>query len=771
MAFKEGFRVSRPDSLYLNGVSESGAGSILFFDAQSGSITLSSSARSVYVNSSDKLVFWDGSTSTVLGSSGSIVSFTLDDAYDDGSTIAVDSGAVTLAGSHASNNVLAITGSGATSGNMVDIQNSGSGFDIQGTDDSWSVSAAGAAIFTAIDLGDDEQITFGADDDVTVEYDEDGNNELLVTGAFGVNGNVNLRSTSSFTQAGNAGSTVFTITAGDAVMSDGSLSVTDADNAETVTVINNTATTIGAAASAGVVQVESTSLTTGAAVNVQLTEGTLNGGFYYSAWDATGGSRVWSVGENGAMTIGGAGGSTVFTVTAGDAVMSDGSLSITDADNGETVTVINNTATTIGASASAGVVQVESTSLTTGAAVNVQLTEGTLNGGFYYSAWDATAGARVFSVGENGAIVAAGSAAGTDVLTLTAGDLTITSGDFVISAGNVSLTEDADGTALAIVADSATTNDIITVSGDGLTSGTALYISLTEGTLNGGYYIECYDESDTEQVFTVAEDGATTITGSAAGTDALTLSAGDFTVTSGDVVVSAGSVSITESADGTAFAVVANSATTNNVATVTANGLTTGTGLLVTSSGTITNAGEGLVNIVGTGITSGDALKIDLTEGTLNGGNYINCYDDTATATVFSVAENGATVIAGAAAGTDALTLTAGDVTVTSGDLTLSAGFASISDSADNYVLDVTGNASGASQAVARIKQDHTSGAVPCLELSQDDTDDSFVNFVGTAGAGSSLNTNTTSGSTTHHIKVEINGTAAWIAASTSSPS
>jgi len=74
---------------------------------------------------------------------------------------------------------------------------------------------------------------------------------------------------------------------------------------------------------------------------------------------------------------------------------------------------------------------------------------------------------------------------------------------------------------------------------------------------------------------------------------------------------------------------------------ITANSLTTGTGLLVTSSGTITSAGEGLVNIVGSGITTGDALKIDLTEATLNGGHYINCYDDTGTSSVFSVGENG----------------------------------------------------------------------------------------------------------------------------------
>jgi hypothetical protein len=81
---KEGYRSSRTPSLWLNGRTQrSGGGGFLFFDAQTGSVSLSSSARSVYVNSSDQLVFWNGTTTTTLGSSGSVVSFTLDDAYDD----------------------------------------------------------------------------------------------------------------------------------------------------------------------------------------------------------------------------------------------------------------------------------------------------------------------------------------------------------------------------------------------------------------------------------------------------------------------------------------------------------------------------------------------------------------------------------------------------------------------------------------------------------------------------------------------------------------
>ena len=116
----------------------------------------------------------------------------------------------------------------------------------------------------------------------------------------------------------------------------------------------------------------------------------------------------------------------------------------------------------------------------------------------------------------------------------------------------------------------------------------------------------------------------------------------------GDFTLSDGSVLITDADNASSFSVTNNTCSTSGpVASITANGLTTASGLLVTSSGTITSSSEGLVNIVGTGITTGDALKIDLTQGTLNGGNYINCYDDTDSISVFTVGEDGAITSSG----------------------------------------------------------------------------------------------------------------------------
>lgn len=64
-----------------------------------------------------------------------------------------------------------------------------------------------------------------------------------------------------------------------------------------------------------------------------------------------------------------------------------------------------------------------------------------------------------------------------------------------------------------------------------------------------------------------------------------------------------------------------------------------------------------------------------------------------------------------------------------------------------------------------------TSGGSLKLDLTTEDR--AFVDFNATADADatSAISTLTTSGATTHHIQVEINGVTAWIAASTTDPS
>jgi len=68
------------------------------------------------------------------------------------------------------------------------------------------------------------------------------------------------------------------------------------------------------------------------------------------------------------------------------------------------------------------------------------------------------------------------------------------------------------GSALQITTSDTVTGDVIHVISSGMTSGTAFKATLTEATLSAGYYFEGVD-SGAAQVFTVGEDGVTTITG------------------------------------------------------------------------------------------------------------------------------------------------------------------------------------------------------------------------------------------------------------------
>jgi hypothetical protein len=67
--------------------------------------------------------------------------------------------------------------------------------------------------------------------------------------------------------------------------------------------------------------------------------------------------------------------------------------------------------------------------------------------------------------------------------------------------------------------------------------------------------------------------------------------------------------------------------------------------------------------------------------------------------------------------------------------------------------------------AFVTIKQDGTSAAIACLTLDQDDTDQEFIRFDGTSNSdqSSSITTDTSVGSLTGHIRVNINGTDFWI--------
>ena len=67
--------------------------------------------------------------------------------------------------------------------------------------------------------------------------------------------------------------------------------------------------------------------------------------------------------------------------------------------------------------------------------------------------------------------------------------------------------------------------------------------------------------------------------------------------------------------------------------------------------------------------------------------------------------------------------------------------------------------------AAVEINQANSSGAIACLALDQDDVDEPFIKFDGTTASdqSKSLSTDTSVGSLTGHIRIDVNGTDYWI--------
>ena len=77
-----------------------------------------------------------------------------------------------------------------------------------------------------------------------------------------------------------------------------------------------------------------------------------------------------------------------------------------------------------------------------------------------------------------------------------------------------------------------------------------------------------------------------------------------------------------------------------------------------------------------------------------------------------------------------------------------------------------------APDAILELQSGTTEGQ-QLMSLDQNDIDEPFIDFQGSTGANttSTISTHNTSGATTDHIQIELNGTKAWIAVSTNNPS
>jgi len=72
-----------------------------------------------------------------------------------------------------------------------------------------------------------------------------------------------------------------------------------------------------------------------------------------------------------------------------------------------------------------------------------------------------------------------------------------------------------------------------------------------------------------------------------------------------------------------------------------------------------------------------------------------------------------------------------------------------------NRTVLISKNIASATQPVCEIRQDHTDGATPCLELDQDDISEGFIDFVGSDRGAVATST----GNSVASFRVEMNGT------------
>jgi hypothetical protein len=280
-----------------------------------------------FINGS--LYYWSGTDFVALSAgNGGIADW--DSLYDLDKTLTLDDGVLTFTVTTAANG-LYINKTNAGAGVPLVIANSGSGYDIQGP--AWSIISTGSVGILELTSGGTINATGGA---LTI-----GKTATATTFAGTVTINEGLST------------------------ADGAVTFTDNSNAAaSVSVVNATATTY-----AGVMKVTAAALTsgtgilatfaelttgtglsivaakttTGTLLKLTATEATLSTGKYIQCYD--GAADDFSVARYGAITIGGLAANNMITITTGDVLFSDGSLTIVDADNAATVSVTNNTAT------------------------------------------------------------------------------------------------------------------------------------------------------------------------------------------------------------------------------------------------------------------------------------------------------------------------------------------------------------------------------------------------------------------------------------------
>jgi hypothetical protein len=250
--------------------------------------------------------------------------------------------------------------------------------------------------------------------------------------------------------------------------------------------IFNVAGSAGAGTTGYGFKVNATTLTTGTALLVD--SASTSSGLLLDLQLAT--TSVFSVSETGAVIIAGSETADIITVTKGDVNISDGSLTIVDDDAAVSLSVTNDSATTLGAAADTGVVLIHGELLSTGTLLELSLDETSLAGGYYLRCFgqdDAANFAGVFNVGEYG------------ITTIT-------------TKGQVG--------SLIIANTGATTSDVVSITSTAQTTGDLVYLAQTAETFAAGELLKIENTENGNATATPKTGNVVSITSSVTQTTA-----------------------------------------------------------------------------------------------------------------------------------------------------------------------------------------------------------------------------------------------------------
>lgn len=498
----------------------------------------------------------------------------LDQSYDAGIAITVDAGAVALTAPNAADNVaLAIaqadtgTSKGVTitnagSGNSLDFQGT-SGFDIEGTDNSWNVTVAG--IFDGegltgvtnnqtITFGVNNVITFGDDDTEDISMNFSGGNTLLWASTSGVDtmnfGDVDVlgqienitfdaADASIITQAGTGNADDLTIrqtgTVDVSLILSSAGSITDA-----LSLITTDAVGVIKIASSDILDIDAVDNVnidiSGAGANFDLD--TVNGSILLTAGGAANGDITLTAGDD--YTVAGTNAISITNSGAAEDITIDAVAASVNIDGGEE----DAAAVTIAASGTAGGMTLDygtGNMVITGTGASADFTldadlisidgTGASNITFTNGADEdvtiATAGAADHSL----IISATGTAADAMQLTTSAGGMDITNG----GASGEDLDIDGVLSAVTINSDEATTDAIdISATAGGITIASTAVASTWTHTATGA-------ADDLSLIVAGAADGSLVLTSSGTATNAI-----DINATAGGIDIDISGAAATE---------------------------------------------------------------------------------------------------------------------------------------------------------------------------------------------------------------------------------